>query len=155
MSDLPNAFCAGLMVFRVKGSRIEYLMLKASQLKNHWTPPKGHINPGETEFNAAQRETLEESGLTSQDYEIIPGFSTNVHYEARNTNKYVSYWPAKLKDSNTQVIISDEHVAFRWCDIECLAQICTRDSTTHAYRKLEHFLREKFFKNGVESAKEN
>lgn len=96
---------------------------------------------------AAVRETEEESGLVRDTYEIIPGFSTHVHYEARKTQKHVAYWPAMLKDSKTQVVISEEHVSFRWVDLPCLIEICTRESTTNAYIKLENFLRNEYFKD--------
>jgi len=67
---------AGIMVFRVLNQKIEYLLLQASYLGHHWTAPKGHVDPGETdELLTAQREVQEESGLRPEDYEIIDGFT--------------------------------------------------------------------------------
>lgn len=35
---------AGLLIFRRFNSQIEYLLLKASEMGQNWTPPKGTFN---------------------------------------------------------------------------------------------------------------
>ena len=59
---------AGLAIFRMKKDeatsvqKVEWLLLQDNPRSHHWTPPKGHIDPGESAMEAAMRETLEESG---------------------------------------------------------------------------------------------
>ena len=63
---------AGLVVFR-RVPEIQYLLMQHSYGKKHWTPPKGHVDPGESDYQTALRETEEEAGLTEQALKIIPG----------------------------------------------------------------------------------
>ena len=39
---------AGLIIYRLVAERIEYLLMQTSYGEHHWTPPKGHVDPGET-----------------------------------------------------------------------------------------------------------
>ena len=45
---------AGFVIFRRMAGQIEYLLLKASYGNKHWTPPKGHVDPGEDDFTTGQ-----------------------------------------------------------------------------------------------------
>ena len=46
---------AGFVVFRRFQSAIEFLLLHASYEQNLWSPPKGHVDPGEKELETAWR----------------------------------------------------------------------------------------------------
>ena len=63
---------AGLVIFRLKeGASVgsaEWLLLQTSYGEHHWTPPKGHVDPGEDDITAALRETHEEAGLEKNQY---------------------------------------------------------------------------------------
>ena len=52
---MPAKVAAGLVVFRRIHSAIEYLLLHASYELNLWSPPKGHVDPGENELQTAWR----------------------------------------------------------------------------------------------------
>ncbi|KOB65136.1 Diadenosine tetraphosphatase, partial [Operophtera brumata] len=54
---------AGLVIFRNVNQVVQYLMLQTSYGEHHWTPPKGHVDPGESDWVTALRETKEEAGL--------------------------------------------------------------------------------------------
>ena len=41
-----------------------------------------------------------------------------LHYEVRNKNKLVIYYPAELIDLSINVKLSEEHTDFVWLDIE-------------------------------------
>jgi 8-oxo-dGTP pyrophosphatase MutT (NUDIX family) len=58
-----SASHAGGVVFRRVGSRIEYLLIRARQPDGAWVFPKGHIERGESDEDAALREALEEAGV--------------------------------------------------------------------------------------------
>nr|CAI5816891.1 unnamed protein product [Callosobruchus analis] len=109
---------AGFVVFRKVCKKIEYLLLQTSYGIHHWTPPKGHVDPGETEMIAAIRETKEEAGLDKDDIKIYEDCKKILHYEANGKPKTVIYWLAELKNSNTQIKLSEEHQDFKWLELK-------------------------------------
>ncbi|XP_054843119.1 bis(5'-nucleosyl)-tetraphosphatase [asymmetrical] [Eublepharis macularius] len=115
----------GLIIFRklrepsssaatTAGSNIEFLLLQTSYGIHHWTPPKGHVDPGEDDLQTALRETQEEAGLDASQFSIIEGFKKELNYSVRGKPKTVIYWLAEMKDHDTEIKLSSEHQAFRW-----------------------------------------
>ncbi|KAJ8303846.1 hypothetical protein KUTeg_017429 [Tegillarca granosa] len=106
---------AGFVIFRRIEAEIQYLLLQTSYGEHHWTPPKvtcmtwlhfvspGHVDPGESEFETALRETEEESGLTADKLKIYKDFEKILHYEVRGK-------PKKF----LQVTLSHEHIKYEW-----------------------------------------
>ncbi|XP_031624608.1 bis(5'-nucleosyl)-tetraphosphatase [asymmetrical] [Contarinia nasturtii] len=105
---------AGFLIFRRLNSQIEYLLLKASYGNYHWTPPKGHVDPGEDDFTTALRETREEAGYSADDLKIYKDEQKILNYKVKGKNKTVVYWLAELKDGHNNPTLSDEHTEFRW-----------------------------------------
>ena len=77
------------------------------------------------------RETKEEAGLDQSSFTVIPNFCCELNYKVttyrdgiwtsrwhRERQKIVTYWCAELIDYNCQVIMSDEHQAFKWLPLE-------------------------------------
>ncbi len=61
---------AGGVVYRLENGRLEIvLILTASE--HRWQLPKGIIDPGETEVEAAQREVREETGIVGEPIDKI------------------------------------------------------------------------------------
>uniref|UniRef100_A0AAJ7SVU3 Bis(5'-nucleosyl)-tetraphosphatase [asymmetrical] n=1 Tax=Petromyzon marinus TaxID=7757 RepID=A0AAJ7SVU3_PETMA len=129
----------GFIVFRrlrqqqQQRAAVEFLLLQTSYGGNHWTPPKGHVDPGENDLQTALRETHEEAGLGSEHLLLIPGFQHVMQYNVPKRNgggvnlKTVVYLLAELKGGTEgqAVTLSHEHVAYRWCDVDeacCLAK---------------------------------
>ena len=56
---------AGGVVMRRTGDRVDVLLVTARRSPGEWVLPKGHIEKGETAREAAEREVLEESGVTA------------------------------------------------------------------------------------------
>jgi len=115
---MPQKVAAGLVVFRRFHDAIEYLLLHASYELNLWSPPKGHVDPGENEMQTAWRETEEESGLTSSDLRLLDGFVKELNYVAHGNPKRVVYWLAELTNPETPIRLSDEHREFKWTSLE-------------------------------------
>lgn len=109
---------AGLVIFRKIAGTVEYLMLQTSYGIHHWTPPKGHLDPGESEMTAALRETEEEAGLKKSDLNIIENTKYTIKYNVNGKPKTVTYWLAELINPQTKVKLSDEHQDYKWLNIE-------------------------------------
>ncbi len=68
---------AGLILFREASGPRKYLIIK-NRRGGHWGFPKGHVEPGEDELQAAVREVAEEVRIYK--FNIVPGFRTTVRY---------------------------------------------------------------------------
>jgi 8-oxo-dGTP pyrophosphatase MutT (NUDIX family) len=109
---------AGAVVFYSEGdgSRPEFLLLNYTA--GHWDFPKGNIEHGEHEKQAASREIREETGI--DDVEFIDGFRMKIDYKYRHgkrlVHKEVVLFLARTKTKH--VVISHEHIGFAWKDYE-------------------------------------
>lgn len=133
---------AGLIIFRRKSftEPLEYLLLQTSYGKHHWTPPKGHVDPGESDMQTALRETEEESGLKKSSLDIMEHIQKTLNYEVRGKPKTVIYWPAEVKDYNVAVQLSDEHQDFKWLSLNKACDLL-HDTTGVALREVDQEIR--------------
>ena len=115
---------AGVVLYREAGRR-EYLLLRSALTRRPvWEFPKGGVEAGESERDAAERELQEETGLSPADYRIREGFRDQERYyftrgreaEQRLVHKRVSYFLAVC--SGGEVCISAESRAFAWLGVE-------------------------------------
>ena len=129
---------AGLIIFRRKHFKgpFEYLLLQTSYGKHHWTPPKGHVDQGESDFQTALRETNEEAGLEEENLNIIRHVQKTLNYEVLGRPKTVIYWLAELKNFNAPVRLSQEHQDFKWLPIEEACKLL-HDTTGQALREVD------------------
>lgn len=87
-----------------------------------WDLPKGHVDEGESEIQCALRELQEETGISSDDVEIIPGFC----FENRYMVNQKRYGGKGLIEKRLLIflarlirpvdIIVSEHDDYRWFD---------------------------------------
>lgn len=84
----------------------------------HWDFPKGALERGETEEQAARREIFEETGLNIDSF--LPDFRKEIEYRYRRQNglahKRVIFFLAK--SSTEKVRISFEHSGYDWLTFE-------------------------------------
>ncbi|KAL0869650.1 hypothetical protein ABMA27_005899 [Loxostege sticticalis] len=109
---------AGLVIFRNVNQAVQFLLLQTSYGEHHWTPPKGHVDPGESDWVTALRETKEEAGLSEDDLEVYKNISKTLEYKVKNKPKVVVYWLAKLRDPQKEVKLSDEHQDLKWLPLQ-------------------------------------
>uniref|UniRef100_A0A2A4JIT2 Bis(5'-nucleosyl)-tetraphosphatase [asymmetrical] n=1 Tax=Heliothis virescens TaxID=7102 RepID=A0A2A4JIT2_HELVI len=109
---------AGLVIFRNVNQAVQFLMLQTSYGEHHWTPPKGHVDPGESDWITALRETKEEAGLSEEHLEVYKDVSKTLNYNVNGKPKVVVYWLAKLRDPETKVQLSDEHQNLKWLPLK-------------------------------------
>ncbi|KAM6183446.1 bis(5'-nucleosyl)-tetraphosphatase [asymmetrical] [Erethizon dorsatum] len=136
----------GLIIFRrhcilkMDNSTIEFLLLQASDGIHHWTPPKGHVDPGENDLETALRETREEAGIEAGQLTIIEGFRKELNYVARGKPKTVIYWLAEVKDYNVEIRLSHEHQAYRWLGLDEACQLAQFKEMKAAFQEVHQFL---------------
>jgi 8-oxo-dGTP pyrophosphatase MutT (NUDIX family) len=111
-------------MFYLEGSaEPEYLLLHYTA--NHWDFPKGNIEVGENEKQAATREIREETGIT--DVEFLDGFRMKIEYKyrhgARLVRKEVVLFLARTR--TRQVTLSHEHIGFEWRKFDAAMQQLT------------------------------
>ena len=107
---------AGVVVYR-RGSDGPELLLLRSRKGGHWTPPKGHLDEGESDLEAALRESQEECGLADPDLRLDPEFAHEIRYRVRKKgragDKTVCYFLGEAK-SDAPVRLSKEHTEHVW-----------------------------------------
>jgi bis(5'-nucleosidyl)-tetraphosphatase len=116
---------AGIVLFLMEGGERRYLLVRSALTRRPiWEFPKGGVEAGETDAEAAERELREEAGLRVGDYDVLDGFREEERYvftqgkgEARTLIvKRVVYFVAESRTREVQ--ISHEAEDFRWVTYE-------------------------------------
>lgn len=95
-------YCSGAVLYTEVNRIINYVLVVESD--GHCGLPKGHIELGETEIQAALREIKEETDITAS---ILDGFLKKVEYTMNNGNiKQTTYFCARYVD---QMIKCNKH----------------------------------------------
>lgn len=141
---MPQERSAGLVIFRMDGGEPSFLLLHYGW--GHWGFPKGNIEPGEAEKEAAIRETEEETGLSS--FRFVDDFMEKIEYfyrkEGKTIHKEVVYFLAETEERDVKV--SYEHRGCEWLKFdEALSQLSFDNDkeilrkANEAIAKLDHF----------------
>jgi len=106
---------AGAVVFFKEGEKILYLLLRAYK---NWDFPKGEIELGEDELEAAKREVAEEIGLTNlkfyDDFIETPPYSSG-----KIARFYIAESPTRKITLPISVELGrPEHHEYRWLSYE-------------------------------------
>lgn len=93
----------GAILFQKDDDGFQYLLIHMNH--GHWSMPKGHMGPGETEHETAMREILEETGYIVK---FVEGFRQVVSYFPHpNVFKDVIFFVASAIGGNPQVQIEE------------------------------------------------
>jgi bis(5'-nucleosidyl)-tetraphosphatase len=112
---------AGVVLFREEGGERKYLLLRSALTRRLvWEFPKGGIESGESEQEAAERELREETGVGLGEYAVRAGFREEEHYlftrtadgERQLIVKRVVYFLAQA--DTAEVTLSREATEYRW-----------------------------------------
>lgn len=94
----------------------KFLLMKH---KRRWDLPKGHVDPGEDEFETAVRELEEETGIPIDAVEFLQPFKYEIFYVVRERQysrdplpKRVTFYMARLL--REVPIVVTEHQGFEW-----------------------------------------
>ncbi|XP_011300057.1 bis(5'-nucleosyl)-tetraphosphatase [asymmetrical] [Fopius arisanus] len=130
----------GLVIFRRFKGPIEYLLMQTSYGQHHWTPPKGHVDDGESDMETALRETDEESGLKKEDIRIFENAKAELNYNVNKKPKTVVYWLAELIKEERDARLSSEHQDFGWFTLEDACKISHYPEMQEALRKFDKYI---------------
>ena len=105
------------MVFRRTDSGVRLLVLRAYK---NWDFPKGSVDPGEDQIDAAKREIAEETGLTGLEFPFGDEHKETLPYSG---NKVARYYLAETAEHEIELPVSPElgrpeHHEYRWVSLD-------------------------------------
>ena len=108
---------AGAVIVRGSAPEVRFLLLRAF---NHWDFPKGMVEAGETPFEAALREIVEETTLAALDFDWGHEFVETGPY---SRGKVARYYLARSEKADVNLPVNPElgrpeHSEFRWVSYE-------------------------------------
>lgn len=112
MSRSRTVRAAGCVVYRRTEGTIEVLVVHRPSYDD-WSFPKGKRDEGETDYECALRETLEETGF---EVEPVGELSETSYKLASGKNKKVRFWYSEVKGG--KFVKNSEVDAIKWLDIE-------------------------------------
>ncbi len=133
---------AGFILISDKFLNSRYSILMLHYRSGHWDFPKGNIEINETEMQAAARELGEETGITK--FRLIPNFRYTLSYKYTRKSVLISKQVILFLASTevNKVIISDEHIGFKWLNIHASANQLTYSNAKNALQNAINFLRD-------------
>ena len=128
----------GIVYYDAGGDGPVYLLM--SNRKGYWEFPKGHVDQGETEEEAAIREVREETGLN--DVKIVSGFKVKIKYtyskDGKKYPKEVVFFLMKAEPKRVEV--SEEHTGYVWLKYEDAIKKISYDNARKVLEKAHKFL---------------
>ena len=129
---------AGAVVFRRNGDECKYLLLRYPG--GYYDFPRGNVEFGETDTDAAIREIREETGL---EVRIVPGFSRVVEYfytrGGARVRKRVVYFLAEALGG--EVKLSHEHTGYVWVSYTRALSLISFESIRSVLKDAHNFLK--------------
>ncbi len=140
---MAREISAGVVIFRKENNKILYLLLHKEPhgiYKESWDFPKGWVEEGEKDLEAALRETKEEAGV--KDLKIIDGFKEEINFFFKKgnelVNKTVKYF---LGITETKKIkVSFEHAGYVWLEYEDALKKITSKGSKEVLKKADAFI---------------
>ena len=135
---MKHVYSAGIITYTIDNNEILYLILKYDA--GHWDFPKGKIEKGETKKETAQRELLEETGLTT---ELDTNFARSFKYIFTDYDKQVAQKTVYFfigKAQSDKVKLSHEHTDYQWLPYEKAIEQLTYDNARELLKKAHQYI---------------
>ena len=122
-----------------------YLLLQYAA--GHWGFPKGHVEAGESDVEAAQREIEEETGIPMHaqtfHFGFLEGNDYSFHRGRERVDKEVVMY--LVETGEEQVRLSHEHRDFAWLPFPDAEARLTFDNTRIVLRRAHEFIVENLY----------
>ena len=115
---MEKRVAAGAVIYRVDEGENRFLLVY-SERNQIWGFPKGHLDEGETEMDAARREIREEVGITELNFN--EAFRAETDYEIeRDGERYLKVAVYFLAETPTaEVNVDGEEITqYQWLNLE-------------------------------------
>jgi len=130
-----TVMAAGGVLHRTDDDGLREVLIVHRPRYDDWSLPKGKLDPGETESEAALREVFEETGF---DCALGPEMGSIEYLDHEGLHKVVRYWAMTLRGGRFK---SNEEVdEARWLPVPDAASILTYDRDRALVRSLEETL---------------
>jgi 8-oxo-dGTP pyrophosphatase MutT (NUDIX family) len=118
---LERLVSSGGVVFRRSESQVFYLLLGFKR-RNIWCLPKGLIERGETEIDAATREVREETGVSSlRLVDKIGTIGYQFGYMEKRFDKSVHFF--LFETDQIETVVGTEHDMYTWLPFDKAIQV--------------------------------
>lgn len=130
---MNKEYSAGAVIFRRDGERTLFLLVYSAR-NRVWGFPKGHVEPGESELDAARREIREETGIaiirpvgTFRREDVYETVSKRAPYAGQGIEKHSVYY---LFETAVETITADgeEIGEYRWHELGEALKLLSFDS---------------------------
>ncbi|MEM3637114.1 MAG: NUDIX domain-containing protein [Conexivisphaerales archaeon] len=130
----------GVVFYDAGGDGPVYLLM--SNRKGYWEFPKGHVDAGETDEEAALREVREETGLIN--VKILPGFKVKIRYtyskDGKKSPKEVTFFLMKAEPK--QIEVSEEHTGYVWLRYDEAIKKISYENARKVLERAHRFLKQ-------------
>lgn len=92
----PTIWAAGAVIYRMREAKPEFLLVHRPRY-NDWSLPKGKLDRGESFKRCAEREVLEETGVSGV---VEQSMGTVGYVTSAGNNKAVRYWLLRAKSES-------------------------------------------------------
>ena len=105
----------GVVRRRATNGRADYALVHRPRYDD-WSLPKGKLDPGETDEEAAQREVEEETGVRA---ELLAELSATRYPDRKGRQKQVRYWLMEPVDGKAPKFRPNNEIdEVRWCSAD-------------------------------------
>ncbi len=145
---MPSEKSVGVVLYAGAAAAPVFLILHYGA--GHWSLPKGHVEPGESEEQTALRELREETGISPQQIILVRGFRATITYSFKRSGKRIGktvvFFLARARRKPV-VELSFEHRAFAWLPVQKAISVITYASDKTVIKKAASFLKRRLAKS--------